>query len=62
LAEQKAVWAMAQADIEALARAVEELKKMVDKFTARVPSLEDHVKHLENKVIDSLTEIQAREL
>jgi peptidoglycan hydrolase CwlO-like protein len=62
LAEEKAVWAMAQADIEALARAVEELKKMVDKFTARVPSLEDHVKHLENKVIDSLTEIQAREL
>jgi peptidoglycan hydrolase CwlO-like protein len=62
LAEEKAVWAMAQADIEALARAVEELKKMVDKFTARVPSLEDHVKHLENKDIDSLTEIQAREL
>jgi hypothetical protein len=59
---KKAVWEKAQADVEILAWPVEEPKKMADKLTTQVPSLEDQVKHLDNKVIDSLTELHDREL
>jgi hypothetical protein len=38
------------------------LKISANKFAARIPTLEDQVKHLENKVVDGLNEIKAREL
>jgi uncharacterized coiled-coil protein SlyX len=53
LAEEKATRVKAQADAETLAQAVEDLKKMVDRFTAQVPALEEKVKYLDNKVLDS---------
>jgi uncharacterized UPF0160 family protein len=55
--ENKVAWEKSQADTETLTMAVEELKKAIDKLAARVPSLEDEVKHLDNKVLDSLTEL-----
>jgi cell division protein FtsB len=55
--ENKVAWEKSQADTETLTMAVEELKKTIDKLAARVPSLEDEVKHLDNKVLDSLTEL-----
>jgi hypothetical protein len=42
--------------------AVKDLKISADKFTAQIPNLEEKVKHLENKVIDGLNEVKAREL
>jgi chromosome segregation ATPase len=62
LAEEKAARVKAQADAETLAREVEDLKKMVDRFAARVPTLEEKLKQLDNKVLDSLTEHRAHEL
>jgi predicted nucleic acid-binding Zn-ribbon protein len=53
LAEEKATREKAQAEAETLARAVEDLKKMTDKFTTHIPTLEEKVKHLGNKVLDS---------
>jgi hypothetical protein len=41
---------------------VEDLKKTADGLTTQVPILEEKVKHLDNKVLDGLTEIYAKEL
>jgi hypothetical protein len=38
------------------------LKIFADKFAAQIPYLEEKVKHLEDKVIDGLNEIRAKEL
>jgi hypothetical protein len=38
------------------------LKISIDKFAAQIPTLKDKVKHLENKVVDGLNEVRAREL
>jgi hypothetical protein len=43
-------------------RAVKDLKISTDKFAAQIPNLEEKVKHLENKVVDGLNEVRAREL
>jgi hypothetical protein len=45
-----------------LTRAVKDLKIFTDKSAAQVPILEEKVKHLENKVVDRLDEVRAREL
>jgi hypothetical protein len=45
-----------------LTRAVKDLKIFADKFAAQILDLEENVKHLENKVIDGLNEIRAKEL
>jgi hypothetical protein len=44
-----------------LSRAVKDLKISVDKFTTQIPTLEDKVKYLENKVVDRLNEVRAQE-
>jgi predicted nucleic acid-binding Zn-ribbon protein len=62
LAEEKLAQEKAQTDTDTLSRAVEELKKIADQLSARVPPLEDQVKHLDNKILDLLNELQAREL
>jgi predicted nucleic acid-binding Zn-ribbon protein len=41
---------------------VEDLKKSVDRFTAQIPDLEEKIKHLDNKVLDGLTELRTKEL
>jgi hypothetical protein len=57
LADERAAWEKAQVDAETLAWAVEDLKKMTDKFTAHIPTLEEKVKHLDNRVLDSLNSV-----
>jgi uncharacterized coiled-coil protein SlyX len=49
-------------EVETLAEAIEDLKKTTSRFAAQVPTLEEKVKHLDNKVIDSLTEPYTKEL
>jgi chromosome segregation ATPase len=62
LVEEKAGREKAQAEVETLARAVVDLKNSVDKFAAQIPVLEEKVKRLDNKVIDTLTDACAKEL
>jgi hypothetical protein len=45
-----------------LSRVVKDMKIFVDKFATQIPILEDKVKHLENKVVDGLNEVQTQEL
>jgi chromosome segregation ATPase len=62
LAEEKTAREKAQANVDTLAWAVEELKNTTDRFTAQVLTLEEKVKHLDNEVLDSLTKLRAKEL
>jgi hypothetical protein len=55
LAEEKAAWEKAQAEADTLTWAIVDPKKMADKFTAQVP-------HLEEKVLDGLNKLRAKEL
>jgi outer membrane murein-binding lipoprotein Lpp len=45
-----------------LTPAVKDLKITTDKFASQISTLEDKVKHLENKVVDGLNEVRAWEL
>jgi hypothetical protein len=49
-----------QADV--LSRAVRDLKVSTDRFATQVPTLEDKVKHLEDKVVEGLKEVRVWEL
>jgi predicted nucleic acid-binding Zn-ribbon protein len=62
LDNEKATRKAAEIEVDMLARAVKDLKNLADKFTAQIPTLEDKVKHLENKVVDVLNEVKAQEL
>jgi phage-related tail protein len=62
LEKEKATRETTQIEVDTLIRAVEDLKISTDKFAAQIPTLEDKVKHLENKVVDELNEVRAREL
>jgi hypothetical protein len=42
-----------------LTRVVKDLKISTDRFVAQIPTLEDKVKNLENKVVDGLNEVRA---
>jgi hypothetical protein len=46
----------AQIEVDVLAWAVKHLKISAEKFATQIPTLEDKVKHLENKVVDGLNE------
>jgi hypothetical protein len=45
-----------------LTQKVKDLNIIIDKFAARIPTLEDKVKNLEDKVVDGLNEVRDREL
>jgi hypothetical protein len=62
LAKEKAAREKAQAEAKTLAWAVGDLKKTVDGFVAQIHILEEKVKHMDNKVLDGLTKIHAKEL
>jgi archaellum component FlaC len=62
LDQEKTAWKVAQIEVDTLAREVKDLKISADKFAAQIPTLKDKVKHLENKVVDGLNEVRAREL
>jgi hypothetical protein len=60
--KEKTAWKTAQIEVDTLARVVKDLKISADMFAAQIPTLEVKVKHLENKVVDGLNEVRAREL
>jgi predicted RNase H-like nuclease (RuvC/YqgF family) len=60
--KEKGAQKAAQIEADMLARAVKDLKILVDKFTAQIPTLEDKVKYLKNKVVGGFNEIRAWEL
>jgi phage-related tail protein len=62
LDKEKTIWKIAQIEVDTLTLAVKDLKITADKFAAQIPTLEDKVKHLENKVVDELNEVRAKEL
>jgi predicted nucleic acid-binding Zn-ribbon protein len=62
LEEEKATRLSAQIEAYVLSRAVRDLKMYTDRFAGHIPTLEDQVKNLENKVVDGLNEVRAREL
>jgi hypothetical protein len=45
-----------------LTQTVKDLKISTDRFAAQIPTVEDKVKHLEDKVVDGLNEVRAQEL
>jgi predicted nucleic acid-binding Zn-ribbon protein len=59
LDKEKSARKAAQIKAGTLARAVKDLKISIDKFAAQIPTLEDQVKHIENKVVDGLNEVRA---
>jgi chromosome segregation ATPase len=62
LDKEKIAWKAAQIEVDMLTWAIKDLKISADKFAAQIPTLEDKVKHLENKVVDGLNEVRAWEL
>jgi hypothetical protein len=59
LDKEKAARIAGQVKIDVLTWAVKVLKIYVDRFAAQIPTLEDKVKHLKNKVVDGLNEVRA---
>jgi hypothetical protein len=62
LDEEKAARVMAQVEADILLQVVRDLKVSADRFASQIPALEDKVKHLEDKVVEGLKEVRAREL
>jgi hypothetical protein len=60
LAIEKGTCEIAQTEVETLARAVEDLKISVDRFATQIPTLEEKVKHLDNKVLYGLIDLRPR--
>jgi hypothetical protein len=54
LYKEKAAQIVGQIEINVLTRAVKELKISADRFAAQIPTLEDKIKHIENKVVEGL--------
>jgi DNA-binding transcriptional regulator YiaG len=59
LDKEKTTQKVAQIEADTLAQVVKDLKISADKFAAKIPTLKDQVKHLENKVVDGLNEVRA---
>jgi chromosome segregation ATPase len=62
LDQEKTAQKAAQIEVNTLVRAIKDLKISSDKFAARISTLQDQVKHLENKVVDGLNEIRSQKL
>jgi chromosome segregation ATPase len=62
LDEEKAARVATQVEVDVLSRAVHDLKVFADRFATQIPTLEDKVKHLEDKVVEGLKEVRAWEL
>jgi hypothetical protein len=62
LVREKAAQETAWVEIDTLTRAVKDLKITTDKFAAQIPTLEEKIKHLENKLLDEQKEVRAKEI
>jgi hypothetical protein len=59
---EKVARVTAQVEGDVLSWAVCDLKVSADRFATQIPTLEDKVKHLEDKVVEGLKEVRAQEL
>jgi chromosome segregation ATPase len=62
LVKEKGAQETAQTKVETLTWVVGDLKISADRFAAQILALKEKFKHLDNKVIDGLNELRAREL
>jgi chromosome segregation ATPase len=62
LDEEKVVRLAVQIEVDVFSQVVKDLKISADRFASQISTLEDKVKHLENKVVDGLNEVRAWEL
>jgi hypothetical protein len=62
LNKEKAARKATRIEVDTLTEAVKDLKIYANKIATQIPTLKDNVKHLENKVVDGLNEVKAREL
>jgi hypothetical protein len=62
LDNEKAAQKAAPINVDTLARAVKDLKILAHRFAAQIPTVEDKVKYLKNKVVDGLKEVRVWEL
>jgi hypothetical protein len=62
LDKEKAAQEIAHVEVDTLTRPIKDFETSSNKFAAQTPTLEEKVKHLENKVVDGLNEVRAREL
>jgi hypothetical protein len=62
LDEENAARVAVQIEADMLSRAVRDLRISADRFATHIPTLEDKVKHLEEKVVEGLNEVRVREL
>jgi hypothetical protein len=62
LDKEMAARIIGQIEINVLTQAVKDLKISADRFATQIPTPEDKVKHLKNKVVDGLIEVRAQEL
>jgi hypothetical protein len=49
---------IAQVEADVLSLVVRNMKVSVDRFASQIPTLEDKVKHLEDKVVEGLKEVR----
>jgi hypothetical protein len=62
LDKEKAAQITGQIEIDVLARAVKDPKISTNRIATQILTLKDKVKHLEDKDVDGLNEVRAREL
>jgi phage host-nuclease inhibitor protein Gam len=54
LDKERAAREIAQIEVDTLTEAVKDVNIIANKFATQIPTLEDNIKHLENKVVDWL--------
>jgi hypothetical protein len=59
LDEEKAARVAAQVEADVLSRAVRDLKVSANRFASQIPTLDDKVKHLEDRVVERPKEVKA---
>jgi hypothetical protein len=62
LDKEKVARVAAQVEADMFSRVVRDLKIFTIRFASRILTLKDKVKHLEDKVVEGLNEVRAREL
>jgi chromosome segregation ATPase len=62
LDEVKIARIMAQIEVDVLSRVVQDLEISTNRFATQIPTLEEKVKHLEDKVVKGLNKVRAQEL
>jgi glutamine synthetase type III len=59
---EKAAQIVARVEADVLSWAVRDLKISADRFASQIPTLEDKVKHQEDKVVEGMNKVRAWEL